>query len=106
MKTQLHIFLALFTICTLGARGQTSYFKVVPNSISMEVKREGGDSLTLFYRAVYLDSSGNPFTGEVYTMYNTQKNKTPGTCQQVYRTGSGELRVETPLNVSRQLHGR
>jgi hypothetical protein len=92
MIKHLHILIFSLIILSIGeVQAQGVYFKLVPNSVSMEIKRKGGDSLTLFYRCVYIDSTGTPFNGTIYTMYNTDKNSTPARSEEVFSTGTGEL---------------
>jgi len=87
MKKRTYIYLVLFSFLYLKAQAQAPHFVLVANTVSTQIKAKANDSLSLFYKFVYIGDTANPtFTGVVYTHFTTSKNDTPGTALDSFNT--------------------
>src|ERR1700753_3823074 len=84
MKIKLQFFALFFLLSATGAVAQTSYFEILPATISIPDSIHANDSLLVSYYCKYHDPTlKNIFNGIIFTNYITGKDSSVRTCNQV-----------------------
>ncbi len=88
MRNYFYLIIFGLSLSCLTAEGQSSYFKLVPGSMSAQIKGKANDSLSLFYKCVYISKDSSTFNGIIYTNYITNKNGTPAIAHDSFNTAA------------------
>jgi len=89
MKKRLYIIIFVLSFVCIEGRSQSPHFVLLPATVSTQIKGKANDSLSLFYKCVYIGTTTAPtFTGVIYTNYNTNINKNPAIARDSFNTAA------------------
>ena len=89
MKRRLYIILFIISFTSLEAISQTPHFVLLPGSVSTQIKGKANDSLSLFYKCVYIGTPAAPtFNGIIYTYYKTNNNPNSAIARDSFNTAA------------------